>query len=125
MFARIDVAVDDPADLLQLGADPSYEFRYSHGKFGAEYDQEARVIGPLGFRLYHWHYPIEHITSDFRAVSVPLWWVVVLTSIFPVLWIASHRRRRRFERIRLCRRCGYDLRATPGRCPECGTVPIK
>ncbi|MDB5357413.1 MAG: hypothetical protein JWN24_3866 [Phycisphaerales bacterium] len=54
----------------------------------------------------------------------PYWLTLVLLSVLPVntlrRWISRRRVRLRDGR---CHTCGYDLRATPGRCPECGSVP--
>ncbi len=56
------------------------------------------------------------------AVAAPDWVLVILTAVIPCLWV--DRFRRRVSRLRggLCPSCGYDLRATPARCPECGTA---
>lgn len=81
------------------------------------------------FRLEHFmvwagaNPPYKALTN--HVLTMPYW--------FPLLpWILSigimqlrRRRRHRHLAMGLCLRCGYDLRATPDRCPECGMVPDK
>jgi hypothetical protein len=57
-------------------------------------------------------------------IVVPHWVVAALAAILPALWAVRHYRRRGWGRGR-CPSCGYDLRATPDRCPECGALPAR
>jgi hypothetical protein len=58
-----------------------------------------------------------------RFAYAPYWALVALFLALPLAWLAGVVRRRRRSRNRMCPACGYDLRATPDRCPECGAVP--
>ncbi len=50
---------------------------------------------------------------------VPYWFPVLLSAILPWIWIVKIRNWRQHRRG-MCRKCGYDLRASKDRCPECG-----
>jgi hypothetical protein len=53
---------------------------------------------------------------------IPYWFCCAFTAALP-----AHHVRRRLMRARqphACPGCGYDLRATPIRCPECGEAPV-
>ena len=55
-----------------------------------------------------------------RRFSIPLWMPACCFAL--VLLSSSLLRMRMRQQIGKCITCGYDLRATPRRCPECGTV---
>jgi rubrerythrin len=46
-----------------------------------------------------------------------------LCLVFPARWLLLRRRDHRRRADARCIACGYDLRGSPNRCPECGAVP--
>ena len=56
-------------------------------------------------------------------LALPYWSMFALAAALPAAHLLTRGRARGRARAGLCAACGYDLRATPGRCPECGHVP--
>jgi hypothetical protein len=83
------------------------------------YGDDQRTLG-IGY-LNEFRSSGHHVVS----VGAPSWQVFLVTTMLPAAWWFRRRRRFRVERAGLCASCGYDLRATPERCPECGTIPVR
>ena len=81
----------------------------------------------LGFEYEGFSYPqpVPDLPPprDYYQVVIPAWMPRLVTGLLPVWGVVRLRRRaarRALRRQGRCESCGYDLRATPARCPECG-----
>ncbi len=82
----------------------------------------AAIIAPLVLP------PLVMIGVAFEYYSVALQWPIIpyprpmaLPTLLLITTLVYHRQKRpRRKLLGLCVKCGYDLRASKDRCPECG-----
>jgi hypothetical protein len=94
---------------------------------------DSRDIAPLDECGWGWFVERAHRNGVGSArgsdttwrIIIRLWLIVLCLSLLPALWLYGTLRYRSRIMQGACPRCGYDLRATPDRCPECGTPTVR
>jgi hypothetical protein len=57
--------------------------------------------------------------------TCPWWFAIALPALLPAAWLLEFAvRRAKRRKPGQCTVCGYDLRESPDRCPECGTAQL-
>ena len=95
------------------------------------WESDPGIYGRWRFLGFEWSNDLSPWPSDqtvflsfylppYRLIAVPYWALLALAAAPIVKRLLSAARRRSRLRRGLCPGCGYDLRATPSGCPECG-----
>lgn len=66
-------------------------------------------------------------SCSYKLFKIPHWAFAAVTGSLATLVVRAtlrRNRRQRWLRRNLCTQCGYDLRESPTRCPECGTSRV-
>ena len=122
LFEPVQFGTSDQRDLWwALG---SHEGRLSFGRMRRDDPALGGRPGAIGQAGRWGFYSGWSYWMDPNGL-VPCWALAIPLAVLPGISVSRglrHRRKKRMQQGGLCVHCGYDLRATPGRCPECGAA---
>jgi hypothetical protein len=104
-----------------------------HFDYGSEIDQTGSrspfngFLARAGFAVYSKQFTRGRLylglCGSKRILALPMWSLVVIFALAPLLSFLSWVQRRRRKEAGQCLTCGYDLTGNvSGVCPECGTT---
>jgi len=102
---------------------------WSRGRLGVGhqywYDLPVRTFwNRIGFHEFSGGLETSFGSTSIKGIAMPAALPTLVLAILPGLWVGRAIRKLRRHKIGLCPNCGYDIRATPQRCPECGRVTL-
>jgi hypothetical protein len=108
-----------PLEFNSVAHNPGPNSRWNFGSTGT-------LLNRIGFGRYEGRTGFDDIVIVTRVTRVPHWALAALFAVPPAAWSRSVARLLRARRRTRghCPTCGYDLRASPERCPECGTMAV-
>lgn len=119
-----NIFIHDPVeaviDAIEHFDDPAFNLPYGH--MSAPRSGWTQLFGSETGLFNGFHVGSPPV-PDYRYsyVAIPHWLLITITALLPVLRQCRTLTRFRRDHPGICGMCGYDLRATPSRCPECGT----
>lgn len=111
-----------PEDLAEARLQRGITYERSDKPTYPIYKDRPSLANRLGFHLDTGSVSSVFYQVDRRRIVVPLWTLAGLFLVSPALWLSRAGRRHWRSKHGLCTACGYDLRASGDRCPECGTA---